>query len=46
MREGYVPVWLEPQLMDGFYNGFCNSVRPPFLVPLTPCCRIRCRIPP
>jgi hypothetical protein len=25
-KEGYVPVWLEPQLLDLYYNGFCNSV--------------------
>jgi hypothetical protein len=25
-REGYVPVWLEPHLLDLYYNGFCNSV--------------------
>lgn len=25
-QEGYVPVWLDPQLLDLYYNGFCNSV--------------------
>ena len=23
-REGYLPVWLEPPLLDAYYNGFCN----------------------
>lgn len=24
--EGYAPVWLDPKLLDLYYNGFCNSV--------------------
>jgi hypothetical protein len=23
-KEGYAPVWLESQLLDLYYNGFCN----------------------
>ncbi|GAX74440.1 hypothetical protein CEUSTIGMA_g1889.t1 [Chlamydomonas eustigma] len=25
-EEGYIPVWIDPTLLDLYYNGFCNSV--------------------